>query len=127
MRVLIFFLFAIHSSANADTCIITDEMMEEVQSKYYDHIEIETSLVDSKYLVTINLPREIENQKLYSVFFASDNEKNPSFVAPLEVIYAKEKVSTWYQVEANQIKKHFIIVGVKGICAPSIIKEVSYK
>lgn len=127
MRILLFLLFIFSPSVIADTCFVTDKMKSELKLKYFDKIKVETSLEDSRFLVTIKLPAQIENRDRYTVFLSFDSVENPSFIIPLEVFYDNGNASTWYQIDEDKISKHFVIVGLKDYCAPSITKEVLYK
>jgi len=127
MRWIFLSLILTHFGTYAESCFVTAEMKEEFNSKYSDKVIVDVSVVGSKFTVTINLPDEMEDQSLYSVLLASDSIEDPTFIAPLEVFHEGEQLVTWYEIDAGLIRKHFIIIGLKEYCAPSIIKEVLYQ
>ncbi len=126
MRCLFVLLYTVSFYVSAG-CSVSDEMQQEWNEKYENEINIETKLNDSSFYVVINLPEYINNQKFKSVLLLSDSIDKPTFAAPLQTYFEDGKFNTWYDIDAGQITRHFVVASFGEDCLTSVIKEVYYQ
>ncbi|WP_202942504.1 hypothetical protein [Alteromonas macleodii] len=127
MRLIFLLLLLVNFGCLASSCIVTDEMRAQFNSKHVEDVAIETALRDSKFSVTIKLPESIEGQSSYSVRLVSDSLEEPTFTFPLDLYEEDNKTKAWYEIDAGLVRKHFVVVSLNDYCAPSIFKEVFYQ
>ncbi|WP_304637629.1 MULTISPECIES: hypothetical protein [Pseudoalteromonas] len=127
VKFIILFLSSIAFFANAESCVVTDADEKQYNDLHSNKVTIESTLNSSNYFVTINLPDSIENQSLNAVWLVSGSIEEPTFTAPLKVFHEGEQLVAWYSIDADLIRKEYIVVGFGRDCGPSIVKEVLYQ
>lgn len=127
MKLFFLVLFVLSFHVKATSCIVTDEMQQDSNLKYGDRISIDTKLNESNYYILIKLPDQINNGKLNAVWLFSDSMEEPTFVAPLEIFEEDGQAVSWYEIDAELVRSHFIAVSFGEECGLSVIKEVFYK
>ncbi|MBD3586082.1 hypothetical protein HHX48_10060 [Salinimonas sp. HHU 13199] len=127
MRLTFLLLLLVNFGCLASSCIVTDELREQFNSKHGEKVTIDTTLRDSNYSVTIKLPESIEGQSSYSVWLVSDSLVEPTFIFPLDLYEEDNLTVAWYEIDAGLVRKHFVIVSLNDYCAPSLFKEVFYQ
>ena len=127
MRLIFLLLLLVNFGCLASSCIVTDEMREQFNSKHVEDVAIDTTLRDSNFSVTIKLPESIEGQSSYSVWLVSDSLEEPTFIFPLDLYEEDNQTKAWYEIDAGLVRKHFVVVSLNDYCAPSIFKDVFYQ
>lgn len=127
MRLTFLLLLLVNFGCLASSCIVTDELREQFNSKHGEKVTIDTTLRDSNYSVTIKLPESIEDQSAYSVWLVADSLVEPTFIFPLDLYEEDNRTMAWYEIDAGLVRKHFVVVSLNDYCAPSLFKEVFYQ
>ncbi|APD86460.1 hypothetical protein BM527_10385 [Alteromonas sp. Mex14] len=127
MRLTFLLLLLVNFGCLASSCIVTDEMRDQFNSKHGEKLTIDTALRDSNFSVTIKLPENIEGQSSYSVWLISDSLEEPTFIFPLDLYEEDNQTMAWYEIDAGLVRKHFVVVSLNDYCVPSLFKEVFYQ
>ena len=123
MKYIILLIVTISCISNADSCVLTDADEKQYNDLHSNKVTIESTLNSSNYFVT----NSIEDQSLNAVWLVSGSIEEPTFTAPLKVFHEGEQLVAWYSINADLIRKDYIVVGFAGDCGPSIVKEVLYQ
>jgi hypothetical protein len=126
LYVLSFFYF-ISLQTFATTCFTTDEMRTKYNEKYGAEISIEAKLDLSSYYVVISAPQKLNSVPLTAFHLSADELDNPTFSAPLNFFEEDGKFITWFEIDANLIRKHFVTATYGSNCGFDVTKEVLYQ
>lgn len=126
MKYVLFVFWAFSVQLHASTCVVTDDMQQDMNLKHEDKIAIETILDGDTYSVLIHLPEKINDAKLNGVLLFSGSAEAPLFVVPLATFEEEGETLSWYHMDAGYAARHFIAVSFGERCGLSVIKEVHY-
>lgn len=125
MKWILFCLF-LCSTAEATTCIVTDEDIFLWNQKYQSLFDVKSRMSDGDYVVEVNAPSRLDDRELENVVLIFGNPESPSLFVPLQTYDEDDKKVTWYTVAGEMVRKQTLAFSYGDGCGISVTVPVIF-
>jgi hypothetical protein len=125
MKCILICLF-LCGTAEATTCIATDEDFFLWNEKYQSLIDVKSRMSDGDYVVEVNAPSRLEERAFKNVVLIFGNSESPSLFVPLQTYDEDDKKVTWYTVAGVMVRKQTLAFSYGDGCGISVTVPVIF-
>ncbi len=125
MKWMFLVLFA-SCSAEAATCISSDEQAFLWNQKYRSQFDVQNEYTDGSYAIEVYAPAALDELEFKNAAFAIGNEESPILYIPVKTFMSEGKRVLFYAVEAEMVRKQFLIFTYGEGCGISVSIPVEF-
>ncbi len=113
-------------TAEATTCIATDEDFFLWNQKYQSLIDVKSRMSDGDYVVEVNAPSSLDERAFENVVLVFGNSESPSLFVPLQTYDEDGKKVTWYTVAGEMVRNQTLEFSYGEGCGISVSVPVIF-
>ena len=125
MKWILFCLF-LCGTAEATTCIATDEDFFLWNQKYQSLIDVKSRMTDGDYVIEVIAPSSIDDREFKNVVLIFGNSESPSLFVPLQIYDEDGKKVTWYTVAGEMVRNQTLEFSFGEGCGISVSVPVIF-
>ena len=123
---LALFLYFFCLTANASTCMISEEQRNKWNNEYSSLFKVNKEHNQDSYSVTISIPSRIEEKLFDNASIFKNSLEDPSFFFPLKAFKDEGKTKVWFVVKPDAKDVFYLSFDYGEDCGISVTLPVEF-